>query len=39
MQAGAFLTAKGWARVYNLSGGLAAWLRSGLPVTPPERSA
>lgn len=36
MQAGAFLVARGWARVYNLSGGLTAWLRSGLPVTSPE---
>jgi rhodanese-related sulfurtransferase len=38
MQAGNFLLAKGWARVYNLSGGLAAWLRSGLPVIPPDGS-
>jgi len=38
MQAGAFLIAKGWLKVYNLSGGLAAWLRGGLPVAPPERS-
>ncbi|MGH8631275.1 MAG: rhodanese-like domain-containing protein [Burkholderiales bacterium] len=38
MQAGAFLAAKGWPRVYNLAGGLTAWLRSGLPVTPPEAS-
>jgi rhodanese-related sulfurtransferase len=38
MQAGAFLVAKGWPRVYNLSGGLSAWLRSGLPVAQPEVS-
>jgi len=36
MQAGAFLVAKGWPRGYNLSGGLSAWLRNGLPVLPPE---
>ncbi|HWQ40009.1 MAG TPA: rhodanese-like domain-containing protein [Burkholderiales bacterium] len=38
LQAGSFLAAKGWRRVYNLSGGLLAWLRSGLPVTQPEQS-
>ncbi len=38
MQAGAFLATKGWSRVYNLSGGLAAWLRGGLPVTTPQGS-
>ena len=36
MQAGAFLAQRGWPRVYNLSGGLVAWLRSGLSLTPPE---
>lgn len=38
MQAAAFLAAKGWPGVYNLSGGLSAWLRGGLRVTLPEES-
>ena len=33
MQAGAFLTARGWTEVFNLSGGVMAWVRSGLPLT------
>ena len=36
MQAGAFLTARGWTEVFSLSGGVMAWVRSGLPLAPPK---
>lgn len=32
-QASAFMAAKGFENVYNLQGGLMAWLRSGKPIT------
>jgi rhodanese-related sulfurtransferase len=35
-QAGAFLSARGWPQVYNLSGGVTAWLRSGRPIAQPS---
>jgi rhodanese-related sulfurtransferase len=38
MQAGQFLTARGWPEVYNLSGGVQGWLRNGLPMTSTETS-
>jgi rhodanese-related sulfurtransferase len=38
MQAGAFLLSRGWKQVYNLTGGLLAWSRSGLPVVQFEAS-
>lgn len=34
-QACAWLAEKGFAKVHNLQGGIMAWIRSGLPVTPP----
>jgi rhodanese-related sulfurtransferase len=34
-QACAWLAEKGFARVHNLQGGIMAWARSGLPLTPP----
>lgn len=34
-QAGAFLRGKGWQEVYNLAGGMNAWLREGMPVAVP----
>lgn len=36
MQASAFLAARGWPEVYNLNGGIVAWVRSGLPVAMPQ---
>ena len=36
MQAGAFLASRGWAEVYNLRGGVQAWVRDGLPMASPE---
>jgi rhodanese-related sulfurtransferase len=36
MQASAFLAARGWPEVYNLAGGVMAWVRSGLPVRVAE---
>jgi rhodanese-related sulfurtransferase len=36
MQASAFLAARGWPEVYNLNGGIVAWVRSGLPVAPAQ---
>lgn len=39
MQASAFLSARGWPEVYNLSGGMMAWVRSGLPVDVAEPDA
>jgi rhodanese-related sulfurtransferase len=35
-QASAFLAARGWPEVYNLAGGVMAWVRSGLPVRVAE---
>lgn len=32
-QACTFLAQRGYARLYNLQGGIAAWTRAGLPVT------
>lgn len=32
MQASAFLADRGWTEVYNLSGGITAWARLGLPI-------
>ena len=32
-QACAYLTQRGFAHLYNLEGGIAAWARAGLPVT------
>jgi rhodanese-related sulfurtransferase len=34
-QACAFLAQRGFGRLYNLEGGIAAWVRAGLPVTAP----
>jgi len=31
-QASAFLSAKGWREVYNLAGGMNAWVSKGMPV-------
>lgn len=31
-QASAFLSAKGWQEVYDLAGGMNAWVRNGMPV-------
>ncbi|MGQ0578684.1 MAG: rhodanese-like domain-containing protein [Betaproteobacteria bacterium] len=31
-QASAFLSAKGWPEVYNLAGGMNAWVSKGMPV-------
>lgn len=36
MQAGQFLAAQGWPEVYNLAGGLQAWVRTGLPIASPQ---
>jgi rhodanese-related sulfurtransferase len=33
-QAAAFAAANGFADVYNLEGGIMAWLRAGLPIEP-----
>lgn len=35
MQASAFLAGKGYFPVYNLTGGVMAWARSGLPLVSP----
>ncbi|MEO8626836.1 MAG: rhodanese-like domain-containing protein [Betaproteobacteria bacterium] len=34
-QACAWLGSKGFQQIYNLEGGIGAWLRSGLALTPP----
>jgi len=34
-QAGAFLSGKGWQEVYNLAGGMNAWVGKGMPVAAP----
>ena len=34
-QASAFLNAKGWPEVYNLAGGINAWIGNGMPVAAP----
>jgi len=34
-QASAWLADKGFVHVHNLQGGVTAWARSGLPLTPP----
>ena len=36
MQASAFLASRGWSRVSNLTGGVMAWVRSGLPLKAPD---
>lgn len=36
MHAGNFLVAEGWQDVYNLTGGLGAWLARGLTLVPPQ---
>jgi rhodanese-related sulfurtransferase len=33
VQACTFLTQRGYARLYHLQGGIAAWVRAGLPLT------
>ena len=35
-QACVYMSSRGCAEVYNLRGGIIAWLRSGLPVAMPE---
>lgn len=37
MQASAFLAARGWSEVFSLSGGVMAWVRSGLPLSAPNQ--
>jgi rhodanese-related sulfurtransferase len=32
-QAAAFAAANGFAEVYNLQGGITAWVQAGLPIT------
>ncbi|HWH49237.1 MAG TPA: rhodanese-like domain-containing protein [Burkholderiales bacterium] len=34
-QASAFLNSKGWPEVYNLAGGINAWIGNGMPVAAP----
>jgi rhodanese-related sulfurtransferase len=34
-QACAFLSGKGWQEVYNLAGGINAWVSKGMPVAAP----
>jgi rhodanese-related sulfurtransferase len=34
-QASAFLSGKGWQEVYNLAGGMNAWVGKGMPVATP----
>ena len=34
-QASAFLNGKGWPEVYNLAGGINAWVGNGMPLTAP----
>jgi rhodanese-related sulfurtransferase len=34
-QASAFLSSKGWHEVYNLAGGMNAWVGKGMPVAAP----
>ena len=34
-QASAFLNGKGWPEVYNLAGGINAWVGKGMPVAAP----
>ena len=36
-QACAYLAQRGFARACNLDGGIAAWVRAGLPLNGPER--